>query len=114
MEEGKKYGLYSQPLHFHFNILTVMKFSSIDYSVFIPFLCILEQQRAPSPPVSPIYGDGDATATSINGGDLPISDASKPMTFVLRYFPLTKKNIQLSHHLCSSINHSIHLMSIFF
>jgi hypothetical protein len=68
-----------------------MKFSSIDYSIFIPFLCILEQQRAPSPPVSSIYGDGDATATPINGGDLPISDASKPMTFVLRYFPLTKK-----------------------
>jgi hypothetical protein len=64
-------------LHFHFYILTIIKFSSIGYYVFVPFLCIHEQQRAPSPPISPICGDGDATATPINGGDVPVSDASQ-------------------------------------
>jgi hypothetical protein len=79
LEEGKKCGLYSQSLHFHFYILIVMKFSCIGYSVFLYtfFLCIQEQQRAPSPPISLIRGNGDVAATPISRGDVPISDASQ-------------------------------------
>jgi hypothetical protein len=33
----QKRGLYFQPLHFHFYILTVIKFSRIGYSVFTHF-----------------------------------------------------------------------------
>jgi hypothetical protein len=43
----------------------------------IPFLCIQERQRAPSLPISPICGDGDAAATPISGEDVPISEASQ-------------------------------------
>jgi hypothetical protein len=42
---------------------------------FISFLCMQERQRAPSLAISPLRGDGDATATGISGGDIPISDA---------------------------------------
>jgi hypothetical protein len=53
-----------------FYMLTGMKFHSIGYFVFIPlFLCLHIRQRAPSPPISPILGDGDAAATRISGGD---------------------------------------------
>jgi hypothetical protein len=48
---------------FPFCILTVTKFCSIGYSIFIPFLCIQEQQCAPSPPISSICGNGDAAGT---------------------------------------------------
>jgi hypothetical protein len=73
----QKCGLYFQPLHFHFYILTVTKFSSIGYSIFIHFLCIQERQRAPSPPISPIRRDGDVAATPISGGDVSIFKASQ-------------------------------------
>jgi hypothetical protein len=59
----RKSGLYSQLLYFLFCILAVTKFSSIGYSIFYTFLCIQEQQRAPSPPISPICADGDAIGT---------------------------------------------------
>jgi hypothetical protein len=75
--KAKKYGLYSRPFHFHFYILTIMKFCSINYYIFYTFLCILEQQRAPSPPILPIHGDGDVAATPNSGYDVPISDASQ-------------------------------------
>jgi hypothetical protein len=60
----------------HFYILTVTKFSSIGYSIFIPFLCIQEQQHALSLPISLICGNGDAAAISISGGNVHVSDAS--------------------------------------
>jgi hypothetical protein len=69
-ERRQKRGVYTQSLHFHFYILIVTKFSSIDYN-FIPFLCIQEQQR------SDIRGDGDVAATPISGGDVLVSDASQ-------------------------------------
>jgi hypothetical protein len=51
------------------------------------FLCTQEQQCAPSVPISPICGDGDATANPISGGDVPVSEADQQvMTCVLRYF----------------------------
>jgi hypothetical protein len=57
-------------LDFHFYIF------SIGYSIF-NFLCTQEQQCAPSVPISPICGDGDATANPISGGDVPISEADQ-------------------------------------
>jgi hypothetical protein len=58
-----------------FYILTVTNFYSIGYSVFIPFLCTQERQCAPSPPISPIHGDGDAATTQNSGGDVLVSGA---------------------------------------
>jgi hypothetical protein len=57
-------------LDFHFYIF------SIGYSIF-NFLCTQEQQCAPSVPISPICGDGDATANPISGGDIPVSEADQ-------------------------------------
>jgi hypothetical protein len=36
-----------------------------------------EQQCAPSLPISPLHGDGDATAIGISGGDIPVFDAGQ-------------------------------------
>jgi hypothetical protein len=36
-----------------------------------------KRQRAPSPPISPLHGDGDAAATKISGGDVPVFDAGQ-------------------------------------
>jgi hypothetical protein len=70
--------LYYQPLHFLFYILPVTKCSSIGYAIFfIPFLYMQERQHAPSPPKSPLRGDGDAATTGISGGDVSISDAGQ-------------------------------------
>jgi hypothetical protein len=55
----------------------LQNFIALAILLFIPFLCVQEHQRAPSPPISPIRGDGDAAATPISGGDIPISDASQ-------------------------------------
>jgi hypothetical protein len=58
-------------LDFHFYIF------SIGYSVFISFLCAQEQRRAPSPPISPIHGDGDVAANPISGGDVLLFEADQ-------------------------------------
>jgi hypothetical protein len=43
----------------------------------ISFLCTQEQQCALSLPISLIFGDGDATANPISGGDVPVSEADQ-------------------------------------
>jgi hypothetical protein len=67
-ERRQKCGLYSQLLHFHFSILTITK-------KIYTFFCIQEQQRAPSPPISPIRGNGDASTALIIRGNVPVSNA---------------------------------------
>jgi hypothetical protein len=73
--------MYTQSLHFHFYILIVTKFSSIDYSNFIPFyvyrnnyvliFVVMEMLLLPQ---------------SAEAMFLFLMQASKPMTLVLRYF----------------------------
>jgi hypothetical protein len=41
------------------------------------FLCAQEQRRAPSPPISPIHGDGDVAANPISGGDVLLFEADQ-------------------------------------
>jgi hypothetical protein len=59
-------------VHFHFYI-----FLALAILFFIPFLCIQEQQRALSLPISPIHGDGDAAANPTSGGDILVSGADQ-------------------------------------
>jgi hypothetical protein len=53
---------------------------ALDIMCFYTFLCMQERQRAPSPPISPLRGDGDDVAARNSGGDvLSLMEASKPM-----------------------------------
>jgi hypothetical protein len=69
---GEKCGLYSRLLHFHFYILAL---AILFFDTFL--LYTQEQQHAPSPPISPIRGDGDAAANPINGSYIPVSEADQ-------------------------------------
>jgi hypothetical protein len=60
----------------YFNSYEIFLYWLFCFSVYL-FLCIQEQQRAPSPPISLIRGNGDVAATPISRGDVPISDASQ-------------------------------------
>jgi hypothetical protein len=83
----QKHGLYSQPLHFPFYILIVMKFSNIGYFVFIHFyvywnnnvLYLHQYHRFVAMEMLVLPQSAEATF-------LFLMQASKPMILVLRYF----------------------------
>jgi hypothetical protein len=85
--KAKKYGLYSRPFHFHFYILTIMKFCSINYYIFIHFyvywnnnvLRLRQYYRFMAMEMLLLPQTVDMTF-------LFLMQASKPMTLILRYF----------------------------
>jgi hypothetical protein len=76
VRKRQKHGLYSQTLHFYFYILTVIKFSSIVYYVFIPFFIYTGITMCS---VSANITDSwrwRCCCYPINGGNVPVFDAS--------------------------------------
>jgi hypothetical protein len=57
--------------------ISIFIFLALAILFFIPFLCTQEHQRAPSLPISPICGDGDAATNPISGGDVLVSEADQ-------------------------------------
>jgi hypothetical protein len=84
----QKHSLYSHLLHFHFYILTIMKFSSIDYFVCYTFFYVYMNDN-----VLHLYQYHRFVAMemlllpqSVEKTFLFLRQASKPMTSILSYF----------------------------